>query len=199
MDSQVKERIVGAAVLVALGVWLIPWVLDGQDESVDSLPGGDESVSAAAPLPTAEQRAPLRTETVELTREDSPRDQAAATPTRSADAPRDAAEEVPESANAAAPPAVVPETEAPAERTEAAARPGDWVVQLGAFSDPANAGQLASRVSTYGYTGRVSEYLTGGRTMHRVRIGGFGTRNEAEAAASSLAAHGFPARVVSPE
>ena len=29
MDQGLKERLIGAAVLVALGVWLIPWVLDG--------------------------------------------------------------------------------------------------------------------------------------------------------------------------
>ncbi|MDX1561366.1 MAG: hypothetical protein R3305_00470, partial [Gammaproteobacteria bacterium] len=64
MDSQVKERLVGAAVLVALGVWLIPIVLDGPDEPGASNPAAD---GASLELPAADESgAPIRTETVEL-------------------------------------------------------------------------------------------------------------------------------------
>ena len=35
MDQGLKERLIGAAVLVALGVWLIPWLLDGRQEQVE--------------------------------------------------------------------------------------------------------------------------------------------------------------------
>ena len=36
MDQGLKERLVGAAVLVAIGVWLIPWVLDGPEEPLET-------------------------------------------------------------------------------------------------------------------------------------------------------------------
>jgi DedD protein len=80
----------------------------------------------------------------------------------------------------------------------AAADPVGWSVQLGSFSEPANARQLASRVSEYGYAARVSDFRSDGRNMHRVRVSGFASRDEAEAAASSLSAHGFVPRVFSP-
>ena len=36
MDQGLKERLVGAAVLVAIAVWLIPWVLDGPEAPVET-------------------------------------------------------------------------------------------------------------------------------------------------------------------
>ena len=36
MDQGLKERLVGAAVLVAIAVWLIPWVLDGPEAGVET-------------------------------------------------------------------------------------------------------------------------------------------------------------------
>ncbi|WP_428099945.1 SPOR domain-containing protein [Candidatus Rariloculus sp.] len=56
-----KERLIGAAVLVALGVWLIPWILDGRDQQPETEP---------VPLLPAqpEESAPLRTQTIDLDR-----------------------------------------------------------------------------------------------------------------------------------
>jgi cell division protein FtsN len=74
---------------------------------------------------------------------------------------------------------------------------GDWSVQLGAFGERANAVQLEGRVADLGFEAQVSEFRSSGRTMYRVRIEGFATRERAEAARSSLAAHGIiPANVV---
>ena len=61
MDQGLKERLIGAAVLVALGVWLIPWVLDGKKEQVE-LDGSD----AALRLPTPEEALPVRSQTLSL-------------------------------------------------------------------------------------------------------------------------------------
>ena len=57
MDRSLKERVIGASVLVGLAVWLIPWVLDG--------PVQDAEVGAAQ-VPAAERSAPLRTRTIRL-------------------------------------------------------------------------------------------------------------------------------------
>ena len=57
MDRSLKERVIGASVLVALAVWLIPWVLDGPVPDIE--PG-------AAQAPVAEGSAPLRTQTIRL-------------------------------------------------------------------------------------------------------------------------------------
>jgi DedD protein len=84
---------------------------------------------------------------------------------------------------------------APAARTEANAT-GDWAVQVGSFGDEDNARRLADRVTAFGHAPKISTYRAGGRVMYRVRVGPQATRAAAEAAASALAAHGFPAQVV---
>jgi cell division septation protein DedD len=73
---------------------------------------------------------------------------------------------------------------------------GLWSVQLGSFGDAANAQRLASRVDAYGYEAAVSDIKASGKVMHRVRLGPYATRGEAEAVTSSLAVHGFVAQVV---
>ncbi|HZF27892.1 MAG TPA: SPOR domain-containing protein [Gammaproteobacteria bacterium] len=54
-----KERLIGAAVLVVLGVLVIPWVLDGR--------GAQQETSAnALRLPAPEEPVPVRTETIRV-------------------------------------------------------------------------------------------------------------------------------------
>src|SRR5688572_22225528 len=59
MDQGLKERLVGAAVLVAIAVWLIPWVLDGPEAPL-------EATGASLQLPAAEEPMPMRTEILRL-------------------------------------------------------------------------------------------------------------------------------------
>jgi DedD protein len=209
VERHVKERIVGAAIIVALGVWLIPMVLDGPDDATDAIQGADTEI-----LPAASNTAPLRTETVELDpapaeREPADRDAVSEaepvalvppSPETGSSASHEAAGPPERTETAAAEP---PAAEPPAARSPVASAPapaaGGWMVQLGAFGDIDNARQLASRISTYGYSAHVTEFRSGGETMHRVRVGGFATENQADAAASSLSAHGFPGRVIAPE
>jgi DedD protein len=63
MDRSLQERLVGAAVLVTLGVWLIPWILDG---SAVSEPEQAEQARIQLPVPERSQRVPVRRETIEL-------------------------------------------------------------------------------------------------------------------------------------
>lgn len=221
MKPQVKERIVGAAVLVALGVWLIPLVLDG--------PGDDAPASppvAALDLSNGEAELPIRTETVELAPRSAGAEPAAdqgaapaadegAAPAEPADDDSAAAEtasarageagggdaptaELPRPGGAAAS-SPIPETEPPV----AVAAPGQpatgWGVQIGAFSELANARQQASRVRDLGYDAEVTPVETGGRTLYRVRVGGFATETQAEVASGALAAHDFRGDVYGPE
>lgn len=198
MDQGLKERLVGAAVLVAIAVWLIPWVLDGPE-------GGAETPASSLQLPSAEEPMPMRTQTLKLG--DAPEPSA-----ESARAP--ATTPTPQPSGAAAEPRREPapqaETTVAAATHEhppavAAATPpkpepqleGDWTVQLGVFEDEANAKRLAQRAGTYGYKAEVSSYRSsGGRTLYRVRVGPQATRGAADAAASALKAHGVEARVV---
>lgn len=206
MEPHVKERIVGAAVLVALGVWLIPWVLDGPDETIDV----PEAAAPGLTLQSPDEAAPRRTETIEL-QQSARRANASSADTPANDPLADSEPAQPAIAEPA--PALVAargqesdsdttisSVDTPADTpAEPPAQVDGWSVQLGSFTDVANANQLASRVSSYGYSAVVSEFRSGSRTMHRVRVGGFNTENEADAAASSLSAHNITVQVIPPE
>lgn len=191
MDRGLKERLVGAAVLVAIGAWLIPWVLDGP-ERIDAT----ESRSIELPAPPLDAP-PVRTETLVLDRRESPTSASPEPPAPAASATAATATPPAAVAPVAAPPASQPEPRKAAADAPAAATTGtQWYTQLGAFGDVGNADRLAARVATYGYDATVSASPGGGGTVHRVRIGPEETRARAEAIASALSAHGFVAQVV---
>ncbi len=213
MDQGLKERLVGAAVLVAIGVWLIPWVLDGPEKPVETGP-------ASLQLPAAQEPVPMRTQTLTLG-EPPAAAQPAAPATESTEAPAEtvvaaastgahaARAHDRRTASVATPPAAAAPTPKPAAtetpRKPVAAPPtaaatsaakGDWTVQLGSFGDENNARRLADRASTFGYKANVANYKASGKTMYRVRVGAYGSRAQAEATASALGAHGLTAKVV---
>ncbi|HSG65161.1 MAG TPA: SPOR domain-containing protein [Gammaproteobacteria bacterium] len=215
MDRSLKERLVGAAVLVAIGAWLIPWVLDGP-ERVEA----PQSTALELPAPSAENP-PIRTETIVLDRRDSP---VPREPEPNASEPSAPQRSEPAAAIAAPPATAAASPAPPAAREEPAAQPvasaaaagaadtqraaqttddsavaageARWYVQLGAFGDRGNADRLAARVGTYGYRAHVSEFPSSGRTVYRVRVGPEASRGRAESIASALSAHSFVAQVV---
>lgn len=60
MDQGLKERLIGAVVLAALAVWLIPWLLDGPVEPI----GGERAV-LELPVPSG-HIGEIRTEVIDL-------------------------------------------------------------------------------------------------------------------------------------
>jgi DedD protein len=215
MDQGLKERLVGAAVLVAIAVWLIPWVLDGPENPIESGP-------ASLQLPASQEPVPMRTQTLKLGEPPAaaqPADAssqkteppvetvvAAATPEPPAPAPPAAAAvtaTAPPPATGTPPPpkpatAEPPRKPAAAPPAAAAATPakGDWTVQLGVFAEEGNAKRLADRTSTFGYKASVTPYKANGKTMYRVRVGAYGSKATADATASALSVHGITGKVV---
>ena len=91
MDKSLQERLVGAAVLVALGVWLIPWVLDGSGaEQVQE----SDRVALKLPVPEHDIGSTIRRETIDLRAD---RRSAVKSPPDVAAAPTQRAERQPES------------------------------------------------------------------------------------------------------
>jgi DedD protein len=208
MDQGLKERLVGAAVLVAIGVWLIPWVLDGPDQPVDPS-------TSSLELPAAEEPMPMRSQTLRLDGEDAsgapageaalsppppdPEKSVAAAPARSAAKPPQPVVPKPEAAKTEPPKAEPPKTAAATAPRSSAPPPaakGDWAVQLGVFGEEDNARRLAARAAALGHRASVARYSSGGRDLFRVRVGPLETRARAEATASALSAHGLTAQVV---
>jgi cell division protein FtsN len=90
-------------------------------------------------------------------------------------------------------PEVAPEPSAPI--VEARASAGVFVVQVGAFANPANAERVRTALSGEGEVLLDRREVAGG-TLHRVRLGGWATRAEAEAARVRVAELGFAGAVV---
>lgn len=206
MDQGLKERLIGAAVLVALGVWLIPLVLHGPAKK-------PEGESTGLKLPTPDDgTAPVKSLTIQLDEQKHPpgtdaADTAEATVAQSDEKapetapPRAVPAQTPAASAAASPPASEAATPrsapSPSPPPKQAAAAEGWMVQVGSFSEEENARRLAQRVSTYGYKPVVATFKANGRTMWRVRLGPLPTRDRAEAEASALSVHGFVAQVVS--
>jgi cell division septation protein DedD len=89
---------------------------------------------------------------------------------------------------AAAGPPVTAETAKPAPVAAAPPRKGLYYVQVGALADGTEAAALAQKYRTQGYSAVVLDPQPSDRkTVYRVRIGGFATRPEADAALAKLA------------
>lgn len=195
MDRALKERIIGAVVLVVFVVLVVPIFLDGP-------PGEGEVVSERVLLPGQDAQK-MQTVVLKPDRAD---------PVPSTNATPAAAEQAAESAPvsqatptpepvAQKPPAAEPRTEpVPAKATQekpAATSPtGMWAVQLGSFSNKDNAEKLAADLRKQGYAAFLSQLDTDSGQLHRVRIGPQKDRESAEAMAARLLKVGHKGQVV---
>ena len=192
MERALKERIVGAVVLVIFVVLVVPVFLDGP-------PGADEVVSARVLLPGQEDQ---DNKTVVLERDRS-------VPIPAADVDADAAsdrvvavQQAPESQPVVEPPPVVvieePEKlpEKVVSLNPSASETGMWAVQLGSFSDKQNAEKLAAGLRKQGFAAFLSKLAKDGGELHRVRIGPQRNRESAETMAARLSKVGHKGQVV---
>jgi len=191
MDRALKERIIGAVVLVVFMVLVVPVFLDG--------PSNDgEIVSERVPLPGQEGQEETRTIVLERDRKQPVPLAAAAQPVRDDAAPAATAgtqkpvREEPKSQAPAPDPVPQPPTEAPA----ATSSTGMWAVQLGSFGNQENAERLAADLRKQGYAAFLSELTTKSGQLHRVRIGPQKDRESAEAMAAKLKKAGLDGQVV---
>jgi DedD protein len=215
MDQSLQARLIGATVLVALAVLLIPELLSGR-KTVE--PAVEEGAAAKG----------TRSFTIEL---GSPGGEAKMTapPAPSAIPPTSRAQAAPagESGTAVETPGAVagveppgvgaaagPAESAPPERTAEpeptpaqAAQPapspppepvkaGGWVVQVGAFGSVDAARRMVDELSAAGFEAHVAPVTRSGRTLHRVRVGPVPGRPAADQLAQRLKARGLPASVV---
>jgi DedD protein len=197
MERALKERIVGAAVLVLIVVLVVPVFLDGPPDST-------EMVSERVLLPGQEGQT---TQTIVLDR-----DRSEPVPAPSSQAQKTTpAEAQPVVQAQPDPPAPEPAEAAPSESRAAAAsddeKPlqvapppvsttGMWAVQLGSFSNKDNAERLAAELRKQGYAAFLSQLASDGGQLHRVRIGPQKDRDGAEAMAARLLKAGHKGQVV---
>lgn len=185
MDEKLKQRLVGAAVIVALAAIFIPMILEGPDDGMgpigSNLPPAPEykvkdrlEPLVLPPPPAESDSAPAAAEVPEAPEAALPE---TAAPAQAESEPEP--EPAPEPAPAPAPePAVEP---APAPPPAAASTPASgWVVQVASFSQQANAERLRDQLQARGYKAFVESASTGGGTTWRVRVGPVPERPAAE-------------------
>jgi DedD protein len=198
MDRRVKERLVGASILVALIVLIVPELLSGP------------TPSAVSPTPPVSAPEPIRNVTVDLAPSkamvpaaevaiassarppDSPNGKAAGGDTTSG-----------ASAGAAAAPTVPLETAAPPPTSAAAAaKPAmvghAWAVQLGSFASRDNADKLLRQLRAQGFSVFILSGGSGSSLRYRVRIGPMADRGAAAQEVAKLKSMGHAASIVPP-
>jgi DedD protein len=87
-------------------------------------------------------------------------------------------------------------TGTPAATAATESATGMWAVQLGSFSDEANAERLAANLRKEGYAAFLSRHETSSGSLHRVRVGPQKDRQSAETVASKLGGDGHKGQVV---
>jgi DedD protein len=196
MEVRVRERLIGALVLVAIVVLFVPAILKGRDPAPAVLPESAPTRRVEVPIGNS---APAPEEQI-LVPEPAQPDSA---PAELAPAPPDSkpAAEAASRARTAMPPAPAPEerrvaaeppARTPASPAPAAGAPASaWAVQLGAFSNRSKADQLVAELRKRRYAAFVLEYRASGQVLYRVRVGPEQDRKRAEEIAARLAKDGF--------
>jgi DedD protein len=171
MERRVKERIVGATILVALVVLVVPEFLSGP------------TTPTAPPAPSSP--ASVRTYTVDVTH-------VATAPPAPQPAPTSAAAERP------APQAPTEGPKASPAATAAQTTSAAWLVQVGSFASEANAQTLARQLKAAGFEAYVSPIGASAATRYRVHLGPIADRAAAERTIAKLKLQGHAASLVPP-
>lgn len=188
MERRLKERLIGASVLVMLAVIFIPMVLDDSEQVETRITGSnipprpeDDFSSRIVPLPGGDFARPAN----------APASSAASAALPPAIEPQaEAKAETPAEAVSTVPPvaSAAQDTAQPAPAAAArtdGARPDRvgltaWVVQLGSFSSAENANGLNARLRAAGYASFVETLQQGAEPTYRVRVGPELLRSEAQ-------------------
>jgi DedD protein len=214
MENRLKERLTGAAILVALIVLLVPEMFHGQrrDVAANAASSGEGPPLRSYTIDLS--NGPARTAPLQATPPSSNAESAAAVstpPTSTPPTPMPSTPALPAPVSPSAPPAaasggthtpapaVVSKTAATAASAASSAHAGAaaWSVQLGLFAQRDNADRLMHSAQTKGFAVSVSDRDVKG--LYHVQVGGLGDRAAAQAVATRLRDQGFAAALVAPQ
>lgn len=191
MDFLLKQRLIGAVVLVALGVIFIPMLLEGPRGPVmpamqtmpkqQVIPRDD----VANTFPEAEKVLPLPP--MSVITEPSPEPAPPAAPEKPVAVPKPVKPIVPATKTVSKPvkiePTPSPKTVIKPAKEDAApttTRPGSWVIQAGSFGSQKNAFTLRDKLRKAGYPTQVERVVLDKGVTYRVRVGPYLKRDRAE-------------------
>jgi DedD protein len=211
MDRRVKERLVGASILVVLIVLIVPELLSGPTS-----PPASPASAARLPVGTPE---PVRNVTVDLATSKPPAQQTMLEPASapgsqptSAQSPAaspqpqpaepapvlPAASPAPAAAHSAPLETVVPPPTSVPGGSKSAVGGRAWAVQLGSFANRDNADKLVRQLKGQGFMVYVSPSGSGSASRYRVRVGPMADRGAAAQTVAKLKALGQAASIVQP-
>lgn len=186
MEQRVKQRLVGAVILVALAVIFIPMLLKGPVE------GDRASIPVEVPAPPRVKAVPDIPETdaldarstgqqpAELPPSDSVANGESALERRSSSPPVERSGSSSTASEPAAPPRAAPAKDAPEAATSA------WAVQIGSFRDRENASALRQELRASGFSTYIEQTRYRSKPVYRVRVGPVIGRGKAEQLAARL-------------
>nr|BBJ03942.1 cell division protein [Marinobacter nauticus] len=207
-----KQRIIGALVLVSLAVIFVPMIFDEPHSERQSRPvtipeeppfpevdvppepalGGSDYGMNSAPQDTPATESAPGYRLIEGVEESAPESSSARVPaaqvaepvTRTTDSRAASSEPQPQVSQSSEPATSAGSAEESAEFTRSLE--GAWVVQLGSFGNADNARRLRDNVRDMGYGAHLQQVERGDTTLTRVFSGPFVNKSEAEAAKKAL-------------
>lgn len=205
VERQLKERLIGAAVLIAIVVILVPEMFSGSPRTPD--PVTSEVVNAgqlktyqidlqasSVTAPQAEAEEPFveppSAEPVLDPVLESQSSSSVAVVAVAASSIEASASSSSSSSNSSASHAAVVVASQPAVTaavpTPANDRTGRWSVQIGSFSTQVRAQQIVAKLKTMGFVAAITPIKAGGKTLYRVRTGGLAERAAADSALKKI-------------
>lgn len=194
MDRSLKERIIGAVVLVVFAVMVVPVFLDGPSTKTEiitesvSLPGQNGQTRKIQTIVLERDR--TEPVPVSVSGNTSGADNKPAVIHVKKDQP------VADKSLGTGPVKSEPKAAGNTKLVQAISPTGMWAVQLGSFSNQANADRLAADLRQQGFAAFLSQLQTESGSLHRVRIGPQKNREGAEAMAAKLNSAGHKGQVV---
>ena len=196
MDRALKQRLVGASVLIALAVVVLPMMLGGR-------PDGDAPESQKIELPPQPSELDFETRRYPIGEQppkpQADRSEAVVKPLPSPGTPPVISDEsasdsttdtvVETIPDRVALPTVEIAEEPPVEVSPLEAKPvdaGRYIVQVASFGAADNAKRLSEALRSYGYTVKIDTIKSDVGTLHRVRVGPYGNETEANGVVSRL-------------
>ena len=180
MDTALKQRLVGASVLIALAVVVLPMLLGGR-------PDGDAPESQKIELPPQPSELDFETRRYpigeQVPKPQADRSEAVVKPLPT---PDPVVESIPDRD---ALPSIEIAEEPPVEVIPLETQPEDtgrYIVQVASFGAVDNARRLSEALRSYGYSVKTDTVKSDVGTLHRVRVGPYGTESEANGVVSRL-------------
>ncbi len=184
MDASHKNRVVGAIVLILLGLAVLPWMFGNPQDPTATIRSSFDGQPVRVTAPPVVRS--VRMEDVAQAPEPSPLPVVTSSPAPAA--PR--------------PPAVPVVSAAPQARPQASPAPvaqSGWILQLASFSKRANAHGFEQRLQADGYPVYLEQVNIGGRELFRVRLAGGDSESQARKLKAKLEnAYGGPISLYPP-